>query len=334
MLSGNERQNEIKRRSGAGSAELPTNGGNVKSLLSLGDRLLVVGDKTTYHVLPPEQVDPNVTAKNVPWVMMEEFAFGASSPIISRTLLQFRSFDSCAQYDKTIVPMISAQLEKCVHYLADCQSVLDAYLSELESVKKEVQSGLSRGGSAIHLPKVRNYEYLARSFFYAAKLAFLHSMKMYSQVPDWGSKAQGSIQRIVFALERDKSFADEFVALIRPFERSAWMVAEIRNAIEHPKENYFVEFKNVRYMPTAQLMAPTWTLHHPKISEFSGEIDFAAHAQKIIDRVIEFVEYSLICLLKKCAVGPFEIDFVEFPDFEQRDPKIRFGCNIVLPNNQ
>lgn len=332
LLSENEKERELKRRNGAGSAELPSNSGTVKKLIPIGDRLLAVGESSTYLVLPPEQVDPEVTYANVPWVMAEEFRFGASSPVIARTLVQFQHFLSRVAHDKGCTTRIALSLEQSVRYLCDCQSVIDAYAAELEAVKSAVQSGLSKGGSAIHLPKVRNYEYSARNFFYAAKLAFGNAMKMFSQIPEYGSKAQGTVDRIVSVLERDKSMPSDYTEMIRSFAQSAWLIAEIRNAIEHPKENYYVTFQNVKYLPNSTLMAPVWTLKHPKTSEFSEWNDFLAHGNAIIENIIKFIEYSVICLLRKCAHDASTLQIIEISDYQKNDPQIRFTCNLIPPS--
>jgi hypothetical protein len=331
-LTVEEKENEKKRRNAAGSASLPDHDDAIVGMINIGGTLHLISNKSIHVIREPNQVDPDIAYKNVPWVLAELMPLGAKSDIIARTFLQFHHIAGRIDHENLIFEKLAKKLSRSVSRLADCFFLLEAYEKEFELVQQTVAQGIKSEGSTLYVSTVKNYEHFARSFFHSAKAAMVDATRMYTLSSQFKVSDCGNVTRLIRRFSDNDSLDTDFAEEISKYSDVCKSVIEIRNAIEHPKSRYFVEFRNVEFLPSGHLHAPAWRMENNKCKDFEQWQDFGSQGRLIISSITSFVEISILYLTTKLSKQPDKVGFAFREASSKPDtPTFRYECNLVPP---
>jgi hypothetical protein len=255
-LSDDEREAEIKRRKGAGSLALPNSndGPDATSyVISTETELRTVSQGGVYRVLRPEDIDPDVTAKNVTWMIQRELTRGSNDPIVARTLGQLYAFTGTLVYSAAVLNMMSRHVVSIAKTLANAADRLDACRSKLDSLAGSVARARP---SALSIEPLEGFDGSCRAFFLFSKAAITACTGLL--VDGFGLNAEpGNFRRIVDELSRVSLDAAD---RLKQHDKWCKQLTDARNAIEHPMPDNWFETRNFMLAPDG-VVRPTFRHH-------------------------------------------------------------------------
>jgi hypothetical protein len=240
-------------------------GGDLGEFYRIGEeRLLTVHARAVYELILPDQIDPDRTNPNIPPVQQKVLSAGYEDAVVSRVLFTakalFRS-SVLKDFDENRAAALAFELVKDINAMREAGD-------ELKEIEEKAEGKLAsrrvKNGS-LSLPSVPDLEARCKTFTQRAKDALGHINDMAKLF--FGSKVatkNWSAALVQLLIPHDPPPDANFVKHMQAIARFIFQVAEIRNAVVHPKSDYRLKVSDYRLGGDGQILPPTVELIHPK----------------------------------------------------------------------
>ena len=267
MLKEEQKEKEIERRKGPGNLSIPSPKDNetLNSLFGTNHRLYITSQFGIYQVLTSDDIDPEVTSENVPWVVNRYINFGTSEKLFGILLGTVRNVTNSVIVDQEIQKELRTRLLPCLVSANEICYAKSIYSLEIENHRKIIEeSNLQdlKSGNGLKIPSVESFEVSFGIFFSGIK-RYLNSL---FSVFEWacglpegkGSKLDKLLNRISDKKKLQEQFGD--LEFLRRHEEFVLSVNRLRDFYEHPTASNYVELRNVSFVPPNLLAEPSFVL--------------------------------------------------------------------------
>lgn len=245
-------EEKFRRRSEGGIFQISNEeGDNMSAMISMDDEMLIVSRKGVHTFATEDSIDPNRTNSNVRRQKQTILPYGSDDPLIGRTLQQAevllgKNSPMQAKIDSMEAIRIALSF---IQEMASLRNISREY-SELEELKNS-QIKIDSDG-ALSLPSISDVKQQAKKFILGANHASRSIMDLaklfYPDLRNDESKKWNVDLYERIYKERGKS--DQATVFMGQLSLKMWQLRDIRNAIEHEKEDDKVIIRN--YTQTAE----------------------------------------------------------------------------------
>lgn len=307
----------------------------IVEMITLGDDLLMVKTRGIYRAITADTIDPERKYLDTRHTYEKIYSVGASNSFVARMLLQFKPIINLSFQKAERKQLLLNHVWKSNKILLDCEStyyqIHSQVMALMEKCDQTIEANKSRQVIPA-LPKVNDLEKYVNMFFNSGKqflIAAYETLHIFYGMPfadrnkahfgdhrEWIKEKFGPTIPIYLVLEQDE-----------PWVR---IIAELRNAFEHPGNGQKVEIRNFSLEPNNKFSAPTWRYDLSKKglgiqADYTDLIhDFNVHLSNLLTF---FEELLVLCIQAELQDTMFEI-------FKKRNEDIRLECPIVYEINK
>lgn len=215
-----------------------------------------------FKVIPPKSAEESVPTKII---LFKDV--GVVDPLVARTVLQVDYFlYKLGVSDAEIRSKLFDLSWEVLGSLLALRGMHDALEAEIDDALKNIEDDIEAytlGDCPRPLPQLQNFTLSFHSFAAEAKRAIRKLSEVANIICDLGAKP-GHFHKIRdWASESEWARGDLHSMLARDIKWiETWI--EIRNCIEHPKANKYVECSGFFLQDDRVIRLPTWRLFHPE----------------------------------------------------------------------
>jgi hypothetical protein len=291
-----DRDSIRRRRDSALYADLGIEAGDrIVSMISRRDGLYAISLDKTIRVNFPNDIDPEMEHDDVPIAQTLIAARGSRSPIVARTILQARDFSQFIPHEERQRRVQDIAWEVMASLLA-VERLVKGLRAAIDVKRDEILPNYSIyavGSSPPPVPIVESLEIDFRSIVLLANHILNSISELFPAFFEMDFK-RGSFDRIAKWAAKTFGEADPLTQMLRADEVWINIWGEIRNAFEHPKNDYYVKVNNFRLLANREIQLPTWQLKNDKFDLF--------RPQALID-TLEFLEKNMLGLFENLLVS-------------------------------
>lgn len=317
-------------RDSAGSVSIGSADDPIVDFLLTGGSLHVIKEKSIHQIKMADEIDPKRTNPSIPNTHQQVLSYGADCEIVARTLLTAKELFNPTHLGK------SFDHQKALDLTFDALKNLIAMHEIAVSIEAKVvqaqavfDGNWSNDGS-LQMPSVGDLTPDSNSFFqkaYHVLKALLGIVKLF-----YGQK---SAKRWFESLKelaegrygKDAPFA-KFMRETLPFLQ---FIPYARNAIEHPKPNEYVKFRDYSLDPKQTvIMPPTIELVHPKIDQ--QEIAVTVLMGNVTDETVMVFESMIahLCKHNLQKIPGLEVQVGLLPEGHRPYKNVQIGYHLSL----
>jgi hypothetical protein len=305
------------RRDSAFYADLGIESGDkIISMISRRDGLYAISLDKILRVNLPDDIDPEMEHDDAPIAQTLIAAKGSRSPIIARTILQAKDFSQFVPNQERQRRVQDIAWEVMISLLA-IERLVNGLRAAIDAKRDEILPNYSIyavGSSPPPVPIVESLEIDFRSAVLLANHLLNSISELFPAFFEMDFK-RGSFDRITKWATRTFGEADPLVRMLRADEVWINIWGEVRNAFEHPKDDYYVKVNNFRLLANREIQLPTWQLKNSKFDLFRPQalIDTLEFLEK---NILGLFENLLVALTEKVIASPLVIGLI---DKEEQD---------------
>ncbi|MGQ0584909.1 MAG: hypothetical protein ACT4O6_23475 [Reyranella sp.] len=239
--------------------------GNISEFYTIGDeRLFSVHARAIYELILPDQTDPKRTNPSIPPVQRRVLAYGLDDEYVSRILFTAKTLfrkDVLPAFDDVRAASLSFEFLKEVIAMREAHDALQ----ELEvQADARIKAGARRKDS-LSLPSVPDIEARCKAFTQRAKDAFTQLNEL-AKVFHGDTVARKTWPEVLVALLASSEASQDAKVQehLKQIGRFLEQVAEIRNAVVHPKPDYRFNVTDYRLGEDGLISPPAVELIHSK----------------------------------------------------------------------
>lgn len=249
-------------RDGAGSFTFKEGTGPIISVVSFGNFLEMYKADATSQLRSPEDIDPQRTNPNAPWVSTVNTRAGSANEIVSRLVIQSSELLKSVQLpDGVDKDKVLRHMHKVKEDLLQCEQIaLRVNAAVMEITGKIERNELPRdnhGRGFNPFPQVADLHHEANNFLISANKvvrAICGIPRLFAALKE-DSNFDHLSKTLAAALSQDSTlvqFVVEQAVLVR-------RIVELRNHAEHTREeSKRTEIYNFRVLPNGQIGLPVW----------------------------------------------------------------------------
>jgi hypothetical protein len=291
----------------------------IVAMISRRDGLYTVSLDKIIRVNLPNDIDPEMKHDDAPIAQTLVTTKGSRNPIVARTILQTEDFLQFIPGEERQRRVQDIAWEVMTSLLS-VSSLVNGLRDAIDSKRDEILPDYSRyasGPSPPPTPIVENLELDFRSTILLAN----HTLNSISELfPAFFTQdfKRGSFDRIAKWASSTFGKADPLAQMLRADEVWINIWGEIRNAFEHPKDNYYMRVNNFRLLANREIQLPTWQLKNDKFDLFRPQalIDSLVILEQ---NILGLYENLLVSLTEKILVSSLAIGLIDKPE-QDRDP--------------
>jgi hypothetical protein len=292
----------------------------ISFLISRKDGLYAIGLDKIIRINLPDDFDPQLIHEGAPVTKTLFLAQGSRNPLVARTILQVEDLSNFVGSD-TRQSSIRDIAWEVMMSLVGLDRIIRRINNAIDIKKQEILPDYEKYTTGFSPPPVPIIDDLEVEFRSAALIAnhavntiselfstfFEQDFKRgrFDKILSWSMKRFGADDLLPAMLKRDHIWIE------------CW--SEIRNAIEHPREDYFLRINNFRLMPDRQIQLPTWQLKHPKFSDLFKPQQLLETIETHRNNILGFFENIFILLLEKTLNLKTPISIIDI-DENDRNP--------------
>lgn len=308
------------RRDSAILATLGTGvGDRIVAMISRQDGLYAISLDKIIRVNLPNDLDPEMEHADAPIVQTLVASKGSRNRIIARTILQAEDFLRFIPSEERQRRVRDIAWEVMASLLA-ISNQSNGLRAAVDSKRDEILPDYSLyalGPSPPPAPIVESLEIDFRSIVLLANHTLNSISELFPAFFEQDFK-RGKFDRIVKWACRTFGEVDPLSQMLRADEIwiNAW--GEVRNAFEHPKENYFVRVNNFRLLANREIQLPTWQLRNDKFDLFRPQ----ALIETLVlleQNILGLFENLLVALTEKTLASSLAIGLIDKGE-DDRDP--------------
>jgi hypothetical protein len=304
----------------------------VMEMISRRDGLYAVSLDKIIRVNLPDDADPAMQHANAPITQTLIVENGSRSSIVARAILQAKDFSRLFPAQEKQERMQDIAWEVMFSLLA-MDRIVTHLNTSIESKKATISEDYSRyvtGASPPPPPIVEDLELQFRSAVLISNHAVNTISELFSVFFDVNFR-RGAFDRITSWSSQRFGKDDVLTLMLEGDHRWINTWGEVRNAFEHPKEDYYVKVNNFRLLPDRQIQSPTWQLKHPKLDLFRPQ-DLVGQLRIHQSNILGLFENLLVLLVDKAASLPVPVALIDKKETD-RDPDCpkRYDLQFVIP---
>lgn len=256
---------DLKRNS-AGNAEIGTKeDGAILDMIKIGERLLVIKERSVFEFMFADSIDPERTNLNLPNNIQKQILTqGADSEIVSRTLLTSIMLFKAEYFEENInIPKVLTLSLELVTELIVLENEIKEYLLLEENAKAEYEQKRNLPTSYV-IPSIEDVETRCKTIFQKAnhieQILIEITTQFYSH--DKFNK-QSHFPKLHEVLNSNYGQNDAFVKFIDSSVFFMRIIYEIRNGLDHRLP--FVNVMNFELQVNSDIISPTIELNHKEV---------------------------------------------------------------------
>ncbi|CAH1904211.1 conserved hypothetical protein [Candidatus Nitrotoga sp. HW29] len=257
--------------------------------------------------------------------------FGTSTPAIARTTIQgdkILNFFNCSEEQKNNAIIVLWNLQR---HLLKCHEICIPIESEILAGRANIESKSlkSPGSNYINLPSVLDLESKTEAFIGSAKLAIIETGNLikpfYANYFEGEKDFQGhNFHKLIEWSSKKFGIEDRFTLMLQAAEPNVKKIVDMRNAVEHPKQNKRLITKNFELIEntnSAFISEPKWGLSNEQMTALLPDL------HNIIEGILTLGEAVIIELFHKFKAD-FPGLFIDEIPVEKRNPEC--PCRISV----
>lgn len=322
------------RRDGAFSAELGIGPQDkVKQTISRQDGLYIVSLDKIIRMSLPDDLDPEMEHENAPVTQSLIVEKGSREPIIARTILQGTDFARLLPNNEQQKRVENIAWEVMSSLLA-LDRVVGGLRASIEAKKVEIGQNYNKfitGSSPPPPPIIEGLEIEFRSAALIANHALNAISELFPTLFE-GEFKRGAFDRLMRWATRTFGKDDILSKILEGDHRWINLWGEVRNAFEHPRDDYYVKINNFHLLPSREIQLPTWQFKHPKFPHMFRPQQLVGALEIHQANLLGFFENLLVVLTDKSIKPPVQIAFIDKKE-NDRDPECpkRYELQLLLP---
>ncbi len=322
------------KREGAFSVKIDDT--KLKEMFEVDEKLIIFGMNTISRMQLAEEIDPKKTNPALPHNCIKMYNVGTSDLFVSGIFIQFAKMLKQSVFKKHLnKKQIIHLMFECMKHLIACERTYNELVDKINAaIDNFDQSAYLKSTVVTNLPFIEGLEETVKIFFisqaghfYRDTIALIKEFfsdkmsnkqkreigdKKLNKLIDWSSSKFGDIDKFTEYLHQEhNNWVKKFVVM--------------RNKLEHPDSNEFVEILNFRMLPTQEVSPPSIKLHHKDFTcENNENLVLLLHSY-IQNLYIFYENVLLFCIKKNIGVEDFS-QFYEI--YRIQDDKIDIECPI------
>lgn len=301
-----------------------------REFLSTADGLYIIKDSSIHKIQLADDIDPDRTNPAIPNLSQQVLTAGYENEIVARVLLTAKYlFD---EKNATVKPFVAALFENCIlltRQILELDTMTGGLTDEIG--KKEAAFAENPPApKAFNLPSVSDLDTKVHNILVKADKAkdVILALCSLQLLPSTIGKPK--LKDLDQAIEVAMRAEPELIAAWKERSKYFWLIRNMRNVSEHPKENYRVRLADFAMWPDGKVYPPLIEIQHAEtpirtvpLTEFLDFIrnSMLAHAETIL----AFIRHAV--LLKD---NPFSERIAEVPEDERRHKYVRYYRAINL----
>ena len=280
MLNESEKTKEIERRKSAGHLKLPFPKEDevIRGFFSTEHRLYLCSQYGIYQAITSDDIDPDVTQANVPWVINRYLSYGTRRKLFAFIIGLESDISKVVISNQDVNKTIRDKLLPTLVAAGQIEYAKDVYKNEIEQ-HSEFLDGLMlkdiKEGSGLQIPTIDNFEVCFNLFFLSIKRYLIGLFTVCEWACGLPEGKGAKLDRLINRIESNKiskkmgdlSILNRHVDFVR-------FCNEVRNAYEHPSASTYVELRNVSFVPPNGLSKPEFRLIKNENSKEAQWMDF------------------------------------------------------------
>lgn len=250
-------------RDGAGQFEFKEGTGPITHMVSYGSFMEIYKVDTTAQLRSPEEVDPERTNPNAPWVSTVDVRAGSGNEIVSRLCVQsselLKAVSLPAGVDKEV---LLRHMHKIKEELLQCQQISQRVSGQVKEIvgkieRNEIQrDNYGRGFNPF--PQVKDLQHEANNFLISANKvvrAICGIPRLYVPIKE-DSNFDYLAKTLVAVVPADSDllrFVNDQIDSIR-------RIVDLRNYAEHARDDKQTEIANFKVQADGRIRVPVWGL--------------------------------------------------------------------------
>ncbi len=273
--------------------------------MEIDDNLFIFKTNSIYKLLTADTIDPNKDYSDTRHSYEKLFDEGTTSPYVARILLQFEDIITKVTLDNIDQEAFISHIWKTNQLLLNCNSSLK-YIkdknNELRKVCDQIIEKNKRSGSIPQLPQIPDLKNKVSVFLNSAKMFLIELFKTFNILFEMPIKDKreaffkGHIQWILDKFESEHALSN----VLEQDQEWILLLAELRNALEHPGEGQSLVIKDFCLKPGNKFSEPSWhyDLTKKKLGK-SGETNLIGDIEVFIYNMLHFYEETLLLSIKE-----------------------------------
>lgn len=305
--------------------------GALCEMISIGDRLHIVFEHAIYAVQVADEIDPDRTNAAVPNTKQRVLSHGAKDPAVGRILLTAHAMFKASYLGDKFPEQKALQL--AFDLLRDIAAMLDIHnelVAAIEKTTTEVNALVSADRS-VELPAVGDAK--SRCDAFAQKVGHaIDTMKQIALLFYPGELSRKWIDSLANLSVQKHGTDAPLSRFMFDVRGSLLFMRDIRNMIEHPKDDARVIVHDFRLMPDMTLVSP-----HVEIirrDEAASSSDVQTFTAQVTEELLSSAEMfiSLLCGENVESSSGFPLLVVELPESRRldRNPHQRISYGILI----
>jgi hypothetical protein len=320
------------QRDSAKSATIGVDGdtSRITDMIPMKGGMIFLKEKAAYTYVLADHIDPDRTNEKIPDTQQRILDIGSAHPIVAKVLLTANTLFRRELFDESFDR--DAAINFALELVKDL-AAMEAMRAELESLQNtawEKSKNQEKKTGSFALPSVGNLEAKFESF--VQKLGHVYNSLEAIAKLFYGDKLTkywvDSLIKIVRDTQGEDSGAYKYLAEIGPY---LLKYNALRNAVEHPKSDNFVQVHDFRLMPSGEIFVPHCDLTLRNHGVLSGTI--ISLMQRLIEGLPITIETFLACICDsnfKRSESGFDVFVFEFPEERRVNKLQRYNCAVNM----
>jgi len=303
--------------------------------LPIDDHLLVFTKNKIWKVISPEGSDPDMKHPDAPWTISEFCNHGASTPIVARTVLQAKELlDSVliqSDIDKKLaIEIMLESMELLLCCYEKFSRVYDISVQIINEFSKKLEE-IKTSRVISDVKQIPNLGEEVGSFLLNGKRFLSKLINIFDVF--FQQNFDGPYYHLAIPWA-ETTFGPENELTKLLISDQAWIVniIEMRNAFEHPRDDFKLEISNFTISPERKINVPTWNFIKNSSSDQEPKIlieDMGVYTQNLL----EFSEELFLLSLKNSIRGNFPYLFYKIEE-EKRNPETPFRFRVTIDRDK
>ncbi len=308
----------------------PDNGA-ICEMISINDQLHIVSEHAIFLVQLADEVDPDRTNAAVPNTKQQVLSYGAKDPAVGRILLTAQAMLKASHLSSDFPEQRALSL--AFDFLRDIAAMSDIHSNLVEAIQKTTGEVNNRIGidRSVDLPTVGDAKRRCDAF--AQKVGHaIDTMKEIARLFYPGKISKKWIDSLARVTAQKHGDDEPLVRFVSEVRGSLLFMREIRNMIEHPREDAHLMIHDFRLTADMNLVPP-----HVKIiksDESPVSCLLSTFMTDITEDLISIGELfiALLCGANAESFAGFPLVVVEIPESRRpaRNPHQRISYGIVM----
>lgn len=319
-----------RKRESGGMADIGTKeDGAIQQMIKIGDRLIILKEKSIYEFMMADDVDPERTNIKIPNNIHKLIiAKGSESEMVSKVFLTANTLWNKGTFDGNIDIEKSLNLTlDIIQELAILESEIQSYLSKEKEVSEEYESKRDKPVSYA-IPSIGNAKNRCTTIFQKADHIEQSLMKIITLFyPNDGLTQQSHFPKLHKIIKQKYGEKDSFTEFVNSTLEFMKTIRILRNALDHQLK--FVEIYDFELAPNSDVLAPSIELDF-KGSKLERQ-SLSEFLKVLIPNYINICEMTIVHLAGRNFVPTImQQEIREIPEDKRRNKLVRYSFKSAM----